>query len=83
MSAPANPGDLRERVARVLAEEVGPALRIAGTDIEVLGVHDGVVEVRLHGACGGCPATTMTVIMGLEEELRRRVPELQYLEAMP
>jgi Fe-S cluster biogenesis protein NfuA len=78
-----SPADLKERVACVLAEEVGPALQMDRADIEVLGVTDGVVQVRLHGACSGCPSTIMTVIMGIEQELRRRVPEVEYLEAVP
>jgi Fe-S cluster biogenesis protein NfuA len=77
------PGDLKQRVARVLAEEVRPALQMDGSDVEVLGVEDGVVRVRLHGTCGGCPSTVMAVIMGLERELRERLPEVEYLEAVP
>jgi Fe-S cluster biogenesis protein NfuA len=79
----AEPGDLKERVARVLAEEVRPALQMDGGDVEVLGVEDGVLRVRLHGTCGGCPSTVMAVIMGLERELRQRIPEIEYLEAVP
>lgn len=76
-------GTLRERVARVLAEEVGPAMQMDGAAIELIDVTEGVVQVRLHGGCGGCPSSIMTVIMGLEQELRRRVPEIEYLEAVP
>jgi len=70
-------------VARVLAEEVAPLLEMDGTRIEVLAVCDGVVQVRLHGTCAGCPGTVRAVIMGIEEELRRRVPGVEYLEAVP
>src|SRR5256885_1605115 len=69
--------------ARVVAEEVLPALQMDGAGVEVLGVDDGVVRVRLAGTCSGCPATARAVIMGIEEELRRRVPEVDYLEAAP
>jgi Fe-S cluster biogenesis protein NfuA len=75
--------DLKDRVIRVLAEEIGPALHMDGADIEVLDVCAGVVRVRLHGACSGCPSTTMAVIMGIEQELRRLVPEAEYLEVVP
>ena len=75
--------ELRDRVARVLAEEVGPALALDGTAIEVLDVTDGVARVRLGGVCSGCPSTIMMVINGIEQELRRHVPEIQYLEAVP
>lgn len=75
--------DLKERVVRVLAEEVGPALQMDGAAIEVLDIVQGVARVRLNGVCGGCPSTIMTVLMGIEQELRRRVPEIDYLEAVP
>lgn len=75
--------ELKVRVARVLAEEVGPALQMDGAAIEVLDVADGVARVRLNGVCSGCPSTIMTVLMGIEQELRRRLPEIEYLEAVP
>ena len=77
------PADLRERVARVLAEEVAPLLQMDGGGIEVLGVEDGVGRERLHAVCSGCAGTVYAVIMGIEEELRRRVPGVEYLEAVP
>lgn len=82
MPTSADPLDLKARIARALAEEVGPALRLDGTAVEVLDVTDGVVRVRLGGVCAGCPSTLMSVIMGLEQELRRRIPEVEYLEAV-
>ena len=75
--------DLKARVARVLAEQVGPALEMDGAAIEVVDVSDGVAQVRLGGVCSGCPSTIMTVIMGIEQELRKHVPEVEYLEAVP
>jgi Fe-S cluster biogenesis protein NfuA len=74
--------DLKARVARVLAEEVAPALQMDGGDLELLDVSDGVARVRLRGGCGGCPSTILALIMGLEQELRRRVPEIAYIEAV-
>lgn len=74
---------LKERVARALAEVVGPALEMDGTAIEVLDVRGGVARVRLGGVCTACPSSVMTVIMGIEQELRRVVPEVAYLEAVP
>jgi Fe-S cluster biogenesis protein NfuA len=74
---------LRDRVARVVAEEVAPLFQMDGAAVEVLEVCDGVVRVRLHGGCGGCPGTVQAVIWGVEAELRRRVPEVEYLEAVP
>ena len=75
--------DLKERVTQVLAEEVAPALNLDGTAIEVVDVTDGIVQVRLSNVCAGCPSTIMTVVMGLEQELRQRIPEIEYLEALP
>lgn len=75
--------ELKDRVVQVLAEEVAPALSLDGTAIEVVDVTDGVVQVRLNNLCAGCPSTIMTVVMGLEQELRQRIPEIEYLEAIP
>jgi Fe-S cluster biogenesis protein NfuA len=74
---------LKDRVAKVLAEEVAPALQMDGADLELLDVTDGVARVRLLGGCASCPSTIMAVIMGIEQELRRRVPEVEYIEAVP
>jgi Fe-S cluster biogenesis protein NfuA len=74
---------LKERVARALAEHVGPALQLDGGHIEVLDVSDGIARLRLGGVCDGCPSTIMTVINGVEQELRRHVPEVAYVEAVP
>lgn len=78
-----NADELKTKVAQVLAADVGPALQLDGAAIEVLDVAEGVARVRLHGICGGCPSTIMTVLMGIEQELRRRLPEIEYLEAVP
>jgi Fe-S cluster biogenesis protein NfuA len=78
-----DPNDLKMRVERVLAEEVGPALAMDGTAIEVLDVTDGVVRLRLGGVCSGCPSSILAAVMGIEQELRRRLPEVEYLEAVP
>jgi Fe-S cluster biogenesis protein NfuA len=77
-----NPTDLKERVARILAEEVGPALHLDGGAIVVLDVSGGVVQVRLGGTCSGCPSTAMAILMGIEQELRQRIPEVEYLEVV-
>ena len=80
MSQSTEQSDLRSRVARVLAEEVAPALQMDGGDIELIDVAGGVARVRLLGVCNGCPSTIMAVMMGIEEELRRRLPEVEYIE---
>jgi Fe-S cluster biogenesis protein NfuA len=74
--------ELKRQVERVVAE-VLPLLQMDGAGVEVLGVEAGVVQVRLSGTCSSCPATVRAVVMGIEDELRRRVPGVEYLEAVP
>jgi Fe-S cluster biogenesis protein NfuA len=75
--------NLRDRVEHALKYDIAPALMLDGTGIEVLEVTDGIASVRLTGVCAGCPATIMTVITSLENELRKKVPEVDILEAVP
>ena len=74
--------DLKARIARALAEEVASALQLEGT-IEVREVRDGVVQLRLAGVCGACPSTIWAVVNGLEQELRQRFAEVEYVEVLP
>lgn len=75
--------NLAERTRRVLAEEIGPALGMDGTHIELLEIKEGAARLRLNGACGNCPGSVMAVIMGIEQELRRLLPEIDYVEVEP
>jgi Fe-S cluster biogenesis protein NfuA len=75
--------DLRSRLETVIREHAAPAMELDGSAIEVLDVEQGCARVRLNGACAGCPATVMTIVMGLEREIRERLPEVDYLEAVP
>jgi Fe-S cluster biogenesis protein NfuA len=75
--------DLRLRVEDALKNEIAPALLLDGAGIEVLEVANGIASVRLTGACAGCPATILTVLTSLEDELRKKVPEVEILEAVP
>jgi Fe-S cluster biogenesis protein NfuA len=74
---------LKMRVTAALAQHVGPALEMDGTLLEVLDVTDGVARIRLGGVCGNCPSSIMLVVNGIEEELRKHVPEVAYIEAVP
>jgi len=65
-----------ENVKAVL-DEIRPALKADGGDVELVGVKDGVVSVRLTGACGGCPMSTMTLKMGIERLLKQKLPEVK------
>ena len=75
--------DLKSRVAHILATEVEPILQLASGSMEVLDVTDGVVRLRLGEVCASCPSSVMVVVMELEQELRKRIPEIEYLEAVP
>ena len=75
--------NLKDRVEYALKHEIAPALVLDGNGIEVLEVENGIASVRLTGVCAGCPATIMTVITSLEDELRKKVPEVEILEAVP
>ena len=66
----------KEEVQGVL-DKVRPMLQADGGDVELLDVEDGVVKVRLVGACGGCPMATMTLVGFVEERLRQRVPAVR------
>ncbi len=55
-------------------EKIRPVLNADGGDVEFVSVEDGVVRVRLRGACGGCPMSQMTLKMGIENRLKKDVP---------
>ena len=71
---------VKEKVERAL-DELRPQLQADGGDIELLGVENGVVKVRLKGACAGCPMSTMTLKMGVEQHLKKKIPEIVRVEA--
>ncbi|HMP04233.1 MAG TPA: NifU family protein [Gemmatales bacterium] len=73
--------DVRERIEQVLAETVRPLLTSTGGDVHLLELDgDGVARIAFVGTCSACPSTVMTLLMGIEAELRQRVPEVAYLE---
>lgn len=67
---------MREKVEAALAR-IRPALQADGGDVELIDVDEGVVSVRLTGACGGCPMATMTLRNGIERLLKEQVPEVR------
>ena len=68
---------LRRRVAQVL-DTLRPAMQSDGGDVELVGVNDnGVVQVRLHGACVGCPSSENTLKEGIEASLKEQIPEVR------
>jgi len=67
----------KDKVEEAL-KQVRPMLQRDGGDIELVSVEeDGVVKVRLRGACGSCPMSTMTLKMGVEKYLKQHVPEVK------
>jgi Fe-S cluster biogenesis protein NfuA len=79
-SKPAPTPGVYERVAKVL-NLIRPAIQDDGGDVELVEVtKDGIARVRLHGACVGCPSSSMTLQMGIERNVRERVPEIVAVE---
>lgn len=73
--------NVTQRVEQAL-DQIRPALRMDGGNVELVEVDDGIVKVRLMGACGGCPMSTMTLKMGIERSVRAAVPEIKGVEAV-
>ena len=72
---------MREKIESAL-EKIRPSLQADGGDVELIDVQDGIVSVRLTGACGSCPMSTMTLKMGVERAIRQEVPEVKKLVAV-
>ncbi|MBU2590703.1 MAG: NifU family protein [Nitrospinota bacterium] len=73
---------MREKIEEAL-EIIRPALQADGGDIELVDVtDDGVVKVRLKGACGCCPMSTVTLKQGVERTLKDRIPEVKSVESV-
>jgi len=73
---------LKEKVEAAL-QKVRPSLQADGGDVELLDVgDDGIVKVRLTGACGGCPMSQMTLKMGIEKIVKQNVPEVKSVESV-
>ena len=73
---------LRDKVESAL-NKVRPSLQADGGDVQLVDVgEDGVVKVRLTGACGGCPMSQMTLKMGIEKVLKQNVPEISRVESV-
>lgn len=71
--------ELREQVERAL-DDIRPALQADGGDIEFVDLVDGIVQVRLQGACAGCPMSQMTLTNGVERHLKNVVPGIEGVE---
>lgn len=72
---------MRERVEKAL-KDVRPHLQADGGDVELIDVENGVVKVRLTGACAGCPMSQMTLKQGIESYIRKVIPEISSVESV-
>lgn len=72
---------MNDRVVAAL-EKVRPSLQADGGDVELVEVVDGVVKVRLKGACAGCPMSQMTLKNGIERYLKQEIPEVKSVESV-
>jgi Fe-S cluster biogenesis protein NfuA len=72
---------MREKVEEIL-NQIRPSLQADGGDVELVDVVDGIVKLRLKGACAGCPMSQMTLAFGIERVLKEKVPEVKKVEAV-
>ena len=72
---------MREKVEKAL-NGVRPYLQADGGDVELVDVENGVVKVKLTGACSGCPMSQMTLKQGIEQFVKKAVPEVVSVEAV-
>ncbi|MEC4804310.1 MAG: NifU family protein [Jaaginema sp. PMC 1079.18] len=68
-----------ENVEEVL-DELRPYLMADGGNVELVEIEGPIIKLRLQGACGSCPSSTMTLKMGIERRLRERIPEITSVE---
>lgn len=73
---------LKEKIQQAL-DKVRPSLQADGGDVQLVDVDEnGLVKVKLTGACGGCPMSQMTLKMGIEKVLKQNVPEVTRVESV-
>ena len=72
---------MKEKVEEAL-KKIRPMLQADGGDVELVDVEDGVVKVRLKGACAGCPMSQMTIKNGVERILIEQIPEVSSVESV-
>jgi len=72
---------VREKVEQALAK-IKPALQADGGDVELVDVEDGVVKVKLTGACAGCPVASITLKQGIERILKEQIADVKEVVAV-
>ncbi len=83
MAEPNDNAQTLEERTRTVIESFRPAIQADGGDIEFLGIENGIAQVRLKGACVGCPHAAMTLQEGVERYLREQIPEIQGVVNVP
>jgi Fe-S cluster biogenesis protein NfuA len=68
------------RIQEIIEQQIRPSLKAHGGDIELVDVEDGIVKVKLRGACSGCPSSAMTLYHGVQQILMETVPEVKGVE---
>jgi len=71
---------MKEKILKVM-EKIKPMLQADGGDVELVDVENGIVKVRLQGACAGCPMSQMTLKNGIEKILKKEIPEIKSVES--
>jgi Fe-S cluster biogenesis protein NfuA len=72
---------MKEKVQTVM-DKIRPMLQADGGDVELVDVENGIVKVRLTGACKGCPMSQMTLKNGIERLLKKEIPEVKSVESV-
>jgi Fe-S cluster biogenesis protein NfuA len=72
---------MKEKVQAAI-DKIRPMLKADGGDVELVDVVDGIVQVRLQGACSGCPMSQMTLKNGIERVIKQEVPEVKSVESV-
>jgi len=82
MSATSEPLTLSEASVEVVLDELRPYLMADGGNVSIVEIDGATVRLKLEGACGSCPSSTMTMKMGIEKRLRERIPEIESVVAV-
>ena len=72
---------MQEKVEEVL-NKIRPSLMMDGGNVELVSVDDGTIKVKLTGACGSCPMSTMTLKMGIESVIKEEIPDIKEVVAV-
>jgi Fe-S cluster biogenesis protein NfuA len=75
-------GSMTKENIQLVLNKIRPSLQADGGDVELVDVKGGTVKVKLTGACGGCPMSTMTLKMGIERILKKELPEVKEVVAV-